>query len=171
MLYYIEEGKSEGRYDTFLLEILDRIDKAVRDSDWLFRSVIAHATQDLDPHMRERYCHAWERTEFVIPGEELWQITQAVQIQYVWASMSPLTNPYSVDLKEVNKSPFLEDIEEWPPYDEPKHPNALVEFLAIDSSFTCVICREDEWHGKILKWFPSATKSHPNFGKTEKGSN
>ena len=85
--------------------------------------------------------------------------------------MSPLTSPYSVDLEKISKGPLLEDIGEWPPYDEPQHPNALFEILAIDSSFTCVICREDEWHGKILKWFPSATKSHPYFGKTKKESN
>ncbi len=128
---------------------------------WLLSDVDAHPLGPRDDSICEKFSYAWAQ-EIVLTGKELCAATEALLIQYVWAVFSPLRPGHSIDLANPQSLPFADcNPALWEADPQPQHEDALFELVAWDSSYTLVICRDDEWHAKILEWFPSATTIDP----------
>ena len=154
MIYSAEDRKSE-KYYTFLPKLFDVIDNAQLQYNWLVTACESNVSNRIeDEYFAKGYC--W------ISGEELTNIVQEKEIQWIWAILSGFEKDIPLEKVLEHSCPDFIDGEE---ICSIIHPLAKVQIIAFDSSRTQIFSIEEELVSKFKAGYPQSEDINDDSAK------
>lgn len=92
-----------------------------------------------------------------LSGKQLTEITGKQRIQFVWAVLSGFNSDIKIDLNNLEVQPLAEGHPSlWTAHPTIQHPNATVEIVCVDSSFTFLLSKDNDLSQRFRIFFPEA---------------
>jgi len=147
---YFCANKGGGESDTYLRGVFKALENKQKDYQWLISDIDCYPQNERFWRMTDqKYC--W------ISGEELTEMIDEEDFQWVWATFSAF-DPQTT-LMEVLQYPLPECLNNYQfyiDYPQIQHPLAEMEIDAIDSSYTLFFSKDPRWAEKIMHEYPSS---------------
>lgn len=142
----LEKGEN---FHTHLKRIFDAINNVQKDYNWLITDC------ECCPK-NEHFCKLFSKDYIFLSGEELTEIIEAEDFQWIWAIFSGFDK--SIPLEEIIKYP-LPDADGCGSFWEKnpvkiQHPLASIEIVAFDSCLTLFISEDEKTVSDFRKYFP-----------------
>ena len=154
MIYSAEDRKSE-KYYTFLPKLFDVFDNAQLQYNWLVTACESNVSNRIEEeYFAKGYC--W------ISGEELTNIVQEKEIQWIWAILSGFEKDIPLEKVLEHSCPDFIDGEE---ICSIIHPLAKVQIIAFDSSRTQIFSIEEELVSKFKAGYPQSEDINDDSAK------
>lgn len=139
--------KSE-RYFTYLLKLFNGISNAQKNYNWLITDCECY------PQNKELE-QIFGEDEIWLSGEELTEIIQKTDFQFVWAVFSGFSKDISLEEIRKYKMPYANGNEAlWSVTTDIQHPLADIEIIAWDSSLTIFLSKNEDLVESFMKSYP-----------------
>lgn len=141
--YVINRGL---KYYTDMSVILNPIKEYLREYNFLITDIECNYCPDK---------RIWNEKDYVlIPSNELLDIVNTHEIQFIWGVFSAIPQHFSLDDILKYELPFSEAVSNYDKNISLQHPLADIEIVSFDSSYLEIICKNEEVMECIKSEFP-----------------
>lgn len=144
---YILENTEEVEFFTYLTNVFKSIDNIQNNYNWLITDFECNYT----PNEKLKGDIAW------FTGEELTELVENNDIQFIWGVLSGFPKSYLPDMKSLNVVPYADsNVGLWSPHVQIQHPMAEIEIICWDSSATLLLSLDERISNLFSSYYSDA---------------